>query len=195
MTESNIVYKAMEVIGRLGLKASVFKKYISLLEKEGISFQRNQQGHRIYTEDDVKALEMFIEWSRYDGMTLEGVAKKIGELKRKNEGHDSMPATESKGYDVMTLTNELLKEQEQRFTTQLQGILQQYEQKAEEREQRLLERIDRKEEYLRNSLEKRDQLFLENIRETQALKEVAAVSQETGWSKFWQFLKSFGSEK
>ncbi len=44
----------------LDVKESVFKKYVSLIEKEGPLFQKNSQGHRMFSELDVQTLETFL---------------------------------------------------------------------------------------------------------------------------------------
>ncbi|MDQ0874547.1 hypothetical protein QFZ77_003206 [Paenibacillus sp. V4I3] len=44
----------------------------------------------------------FIELSKYDGMTLESVAKMIGSTKQKNNSHDVIEEKEQ-SHDVMTL--------------------------------------------------------------------------------------------
>src|SRR4051794_31785028 len=99
-----IVYKAKEVMEKLEIKDSVFKKYISILEKEGYIIQKNQQGHRLFTDENINTLEKFIELSKYDGMTLESVAKMIGSNKQKDNSHDVIEENEQ-SYDVMTLIN------------------------------------------------------------------------------------------
>ncbi|MGG3272469.1 DUF3967 domain-containing protein [Priestia aryabhattai] len=142
---NNFVYKTGEVLKRLNLKDSVFKKYVFSLEKEGYSFQRNNLGHRLFTEEDIKALEMFLELISYDGMTIESVARKIGTANKKQiepmghdvmtgndidghdvmtendiDGHDVMTEKDASSHDAMTLMSVLLKEQEQRFVRLLQ---------------------------------------------------------------------------
>ncbi|MFL0499083.1 DUF3967 domain-containing protein [Priestia megaterium] len=204
---NNFVYKTGEVLKRLDLKDSVFKKYIFSLEKEGYTFQRNNLGHRLFTEDDIKALEMFLELISYDGMTIESVARKIGLANKKQletEGHDGVPSSGNEGHDItveddshshdaMTLMNALLKEQEQRFV----GLLQQQEQtfkneiqaiknnqtqEVHELKKILLERMDEK-----DGIEKRDEILIQVMRDVQETKKMLAVSQEKTPKKWWEF--------
>lgn len=193
---NNFVYKTGEVLKRLDLKDSVFKKYIFSLEKEGYSFQRNNLGHRLFTEDDIKALEMFLELISYDGMTIESVARKIGMANKKRlepMGHDVMPERDSSSHDAMTLMNALLKEQEQRFVrllreqeqtfkNEIQAIKNNQTQEVHELKKILLERIDEKE-----GIEKRDELLIQVMRDVQETKKMLAVSQEKTSKKWWEF--------
>lgn len=204
---NNFVYKTGEVLKRLDLKDSVFKKYIFSLEKEGYSFQRNNLGHRLFTEDDIKALEMFLELISYDGMTIESVARKIGMANKKRlepmghdvmpengiDGHDIIPERDSSSHDAMTLMNALLKEQEQRFVrllqeqeqtfkNEIQAIKNNQTQEVHELKKILLDRIDEKE-----GIEKRDELLIQVMRDVQETKKMLAVSQEKTSKKWWEF--------
>jgi DNA-binding transcriptional MerR regulator len=183
----SLIYKAKDVMDKLDLKESVFKKYIGLLEREGYVVQKNQQGHRLFTDDDIKILESFIELSKYDGMTLESVAKQIGSVK-KNEGHDAMI---DKSYDVMTLVetavSNALQKQEERFRQVLK--------QQDEFNKQLLERIDQQHSYIEGKLKERDQLLIESLREVQETKkqmiEVTAakeIEEKVRKKGFWSRL-------
>lgn len=192
----NLVYKTGEVLRKLNLKDSVFKKYISSLEKEGYVFQKNNMGHRLYTEKDIKALEMFLELISYDGMTIESVAKKIGGTYQKQSllsSHDDITLLNNKGHDAMTLMNVLLKEQEQRFVklleqqeqlfkNELLDIKNNQTQEVHELKRILIERLDE-----RDGIEKRDELLIQVMREVQETKKLVATSQEKNKKKWWEF--------
>ncbi|WRU97884.1 DUF3967 domain-containing protein (plasmid) [Priestia filamentosa] len=167
-----IVYKTNEVMNKLNLKDSVFKKYIALLEKEGYVFRRNGQGHRLYSEEDVETLGMFMELIKYDGMTLESVAKKIGS----SRGHNVTLEDKEESYDVMTLVSSLLEEQKKQFEEGTQQLL-------EQQEVRFLKKIEEIEE---KSTENRDKLLIESIRETKELKNLVLESQKKKWWEFWK---------
>ncbi|MEH6947704.1 hypothetical protein V7068_11655 [Bacillus sp. JJ634] len=181
-----IIFKSSEVMNKLNIKDSVFKKYISLLEKEGYVFQKNPQGHRLFFNQDIKALEMFMEMSKYDGVTLEMAAKKISEM----NGHDSISKEIQQPHDVMTLMTQLLeeqrityekqyKEQEQQFALKMQEVL---EQKLEEQERRLLAKIN---------IEEQRQLLKQSLEELQEVKQMIATDRENkpftfkDWVKTW----------
>lgn len=186
-----VVYKSSEVMKLLDLKESVFKKYVSLIEKEGFVFQKNSQGHRMFSELDVQTIETFIKLSRYDGVTLESVAKKVAEW-RKNKSHDGMTDKEiqehsitpsdTKGYDVMTLIDSLLQEQEQRFTSQIQQLIQQQKEITIKQDEKLnqillhLDRIDQREQ-------ERNRMIQE---EKEAQMQIAAAQEKKSW--WYRFL-------
>ncbi len=153
-----VVYKSGDVMKRLGLKESVFKKYYLALEKEGYVIQKNSSNHRVFTEDDIQTLEKFIELIKYDGMTLESVAKKIGGMK----GHNDI-TEEKQRYDVMSLITAaieerdkqhslMMKEQEQQFAVRMQEVLAQQteriEKEIEAKFNRLEDPIKRIEEHI-----------------------------------------------
>ncbi|WP_226530890.1 DUF3967 domain-containing protein [Metabacillus niabensis] len=174
-----IVYKAKEVMEKLEIKDSVFKKYISILEKEGYFIQKNQQGHRLFTDEDISTLEKFIELSKYNGMTLESVAKMIGNTKQKSNSHDVIEENKQ-SYDVMTLittaVTTALEEQAKQHSAQLQQMQEQ------------LNRIE-------SSQNDRDQKLVQSLRESQEtkkllleVKEQVAATQEkkSWWQKLWK---------
>lgn len=204
---NNFVYKTGEVLKRLDLKDSVFKKYVSSLEKEGYSFRRNNLGHRLFTEEDIKALEMFLELISYDGMTIESVARKIGTANKKQiepmghdvmtgndiDGHDVMTEKDTSSHDVMTLVNVLLKEQEQRFVrilqdqeqtfkNEIQAIKDNQSQEVYELKKTLLERMDDD-----GGTEKRDEILIQVMRDIRETKKMVAASQQESKKKWWEF--------
>lgn len=161
-----VVYKPSEIMKKFDLKESLYKKYIAALEKEGYIFQKNQHGHRFFTNEDIETLENFLDLIRYDGMTIDSVAKKIGEMK----SHDVMTLVEK----VVTVA---LETQEKHLTAR---FLQQQEQ---------LNQIETR-------VKERDQLLMQSIRESQEvkkllleMKEQIAAAKEEKKKSWWQFWK------
>lgn len=175
-----LVYKAKEVMERLKLKDSVFKKYLAILEKEGYVIQKNQQGHRLFTDKDIQTLEKFIELSKYDGMTLESVAKMIGSTKQKDKGHDSM-TEEKQGHAVMTLittaVSTALEEQAKQHSVQIQQMQEQLNRIENSQSDRDLKLT----QSLRESLEVK-KLLLEMKEQMAAAKE---KEKKSWWSKLF----------
>lgn len=128
-----VVYKSADVMKRLGLKESVFKKYYLALEKEGYVIPKNSSNHRVFSEEHIQILETFVQMIKYDGMTVESVAKQIA----KAEGH-IVTDQNKESYDVMSLVASALEKelaiQEKQMTNRMQEIL---EQRLEEQEKRL----------------------------------------------------------
>lgn len=177
-----VVYKPSEIMKKFDLKESLYKKYIAALEKEGYIFQKNRQGHRVFTAADIDALENFLELIRYDGMTIESVAKKIGEMQQ----HDGMTIPNEEGYDVMTLV-------EKAVTSALQTQEKQLTSKLENQFQHALAQLSRME----SRENERDKLLMQSIRESQEvkkllleMKEQVAAAKEEKKRSWWQVWKN-----
>lgn len=177
-----VVYKPNEVMKKFGMKESLYKKYIAALEKEGYIFQKNQQGHRLFSDEDIEALEKFVELIRYDGMTIDLVAKKIGKMK----GHDVMMEPKQESHDVMTLVEKAvsvaLEAQEKQLATKFQEQFQQTQEQLNRIETRANERDKLLMQSLRESLEVK-KLLLE-------VKEQVAAAKEDEKRSWWKRLFS-----
>jgi DNA-binding transcriptional MerR regulator len=178
-----VVYKPNEIMKKFGLKESLYKKYITALEKEGYIFQKNQQGHRIFSDEDIEILEKFLELIRYDGMTIDSVAKKIGKMK----GHDGMTEQIQDSHDVMTLV-------EKTVTVALEAQEKQLIAKFQTQFQQTQEQLNR----IETRANERDKLLMQSIRESQEVKklllevkeQVAAAQEEEKKKGF--FARLFG---
>lgn len=177
-----MIYKPAEVMEMLDLKESTYKKYILELEKAGYVVPKDGR-NRYFTQENIDALEQFIELLKYDGITIAQASKKIAEM----YGSEVM-TEEPKGYDVMSLVNEAvstaLEHQQKLFNEQMQQLLQQQEQKMIEREnvrdQKALER---------------DKLLMQSLKETLEVKKMlqdakeeaaATTTQQKPWYQFWK---------
>ena len=184
-----IVYKPSEVMTQLDIKESLYKKYIAALEKDGgYVFQKNQQGHRIFTAEDIQTLEKFMELIKYDGMTIEKVAKKIGEMIG-HDGHDAISKEQPNSYDVMALVEQAvssaLKVQEKQIHDVMTAIAIQNNELKEQ-----LKRIEDKHDkvFVQSLRESQDhkKLMVEEVK-TQVKSEIAAAKEEK--KKWWKFGK------
>lgn len=183
-----MVMKVPDMAKRLDLKESAFKKYTILIERQGYLVNRNQQGHRLFTTEDIEIFEKFIELARFDGLTLENAAKMVVDglptEKRKNSNHDVI-AAENEGHNVMTLITTLLSEQEKQLT-----------QKFDLQKQEMKEQLDRMEKN-QNALlleirDKLDHQQKESEPATSIVEEIVKkeeVVPEAPKKKFYQFWK------
>ena len=187
-----IIYKPSDVMKQLDIKESLYKKYIAALEKDGgYVFQKNQQGHRIFTAEDIQTLEKFMELIKYDGMTIEKVAKKIGEMIG-HDGHDAISKEQPNkpnSYDVMALVEQAVSSALNTQEKQLHDVMTTITNQNNE----LKEQFKRIED-------KQDKVFVQSLRESQENKklmldeikiqvksEIAAAKEEK--KKWWQFRK------
>ena len=155
-----LIYKTKDVMEKLEIKDSVFKKYISILEKEGYIIQKNQQGHRIFTSEDITTLERFMELSKYDGMTLESVAKMLGSTKQQSNGHAVIEKKEE-SHDVMTL-----------ITTAVTTALEKQAKQHSAQLQQMQEQLNRME----SSQNDRDLKLIQSLRESQETKKMLNIN-------------------
>jgi DNA-binding transcriptional MerR regulator len=169
-----IVYKPSDIMQRLGIKESLYKKYIAALEDGGYTFQRNQQGHRIFTDNDIQTLETFMDLIKYDGMTIEKVAKQIGKM----SSHAGTTEEKQDSHDVMSLV-------EQAVTTALKAQGNQIHD--------VMAQNNELKGQLKRMEEKHDRLFMESVRELQEAKKIMlevqaqiAYTKEKKWWKFWK---------
>lgn len=72
------VMSPSEVSKKLGIQPSTLRKYCLLLEQHGITFERNANNSRKYTEDSVIALQKFITLLSRGDMTVESAASIVG---------------------------------------------------------------------------------------------------------------------
>lgn len=164
-----LIYKPSEIMKRFNLKESVYKKYIAALEKEGYLFEKNQQGHRFFSERDIKTFERFLELIRYDGMTIETVAKEIGKL----NSHNDMPQGEKEGYNVITLVENTVKAA---LENQGRQLVEKFNSQYKETQEQLT-RIETR-------AQERDKILMESIRESQEVKKILLeVKQEIAAAK------------
>jgi DNA-binding transcriptional MerR regulator len=169
---------------RFDLKESLYKKYILALEKEGYVIRKNQQGHRFFTDEDIKTLEAFIKMIKYAGMTIESVAKKIGEMK----GHDGTTEQKQGSHDVMSLVeitiNTALEKQGQELSNKRSAEIQELTNQIKFLENQVINQIEAsKSEQLRASMETKKQLNEAKEEILLAIKEQAAAKKK--WWKFW----------
>lgn len=173
-----MIYQPKEVMEKLGFKDGVYKKYIKALEDEGYEFHKNDRGHRIFTEDDLKTLETFVELIQYDGMTIEKVAKEIGKIK----GHS---VTADSSHDVMALVDKAVEAalitQERRILEELSPPIKELQKSFDKEHERLKE--------LSNKLEASEVARLRDSMEAKkmqneilsAVQELAATKKKKWW--------------
>ncbi|HWO96292.1 MAG TPA: DUF3967 domain-containing protein [Bacillus sp. (in: firmicutes)] len=181
-----LVYKTSDAAEALNLKESVFKKYIFLLEAEGYSIPRNSSGHRVFSKKDLHTVEMLIEYSKYDGITLEKAAKEIVKRLTSDDGHnqhDVMTHENQDEYNVMTLIkSELIREIRNSTVQEIKELmLEQQKGTVTELKQFFIEqqqKIDSREKELKKEIAERDQHLQEVLKELKEIKEQLATTQE-----------------
>jgi len=100
-------YSPEEIAGVLKVKNSTLRKYALLLEGEGITYQKNEQGHRYYSDTDLIALQKFISFKDSGAMTLKESAEAVflwskgSDIAELDTSYEAV-ASDIERYDVLT---------------------------------------------------------------------------------------------
>ena len=70
-------YTIPQAARALALKEPTFRKYYMLIEKKGYLFSRTQQGHVMFTEDNLRMIKNILDEKNKPRVTLEGAIQKI----------------------------------------------------------------------------------------------------------------------
>lgn len=154
-----IKLSSKDVAKRIGIEPVTLRKYSSMLEEQGYSFNKDSKGWRIYSEDDVKALEYLYTMTKINGHSLDEAVQHIAGIYRSNL---SIANTDISLQQENPLT-ELIKQQEE-FNRNILERLERFEQRQSERDQNLLTAL----------------------RESQETKKMLAASQQKKWWEFWK---------
>ncbi|WP_420977389.1 DUF3967 domain-containing protein [Bacillus vallismortis] len=156
--DMGVKLSSKDVAKRLGIEPVTVRKYSSMLEDQGYSFNKDSKGWRLYSEDDVKALEYLCTMTKINGHSLDEAVKHIAGLYRSNL---SISNTDTPLQDNPLV--EFMKRQED-FNRRMAERMEQFEKRQQERHETLTAA-------LRESLE------------TQKM--IAATKQKKWW-KFWK---------
>nr|MDH3091800.1 MerR family transcriptional regulator [Bacillus velezensis] len=80
--DMGVKLSSKDVAKHLGIEPVTVRKYASMLEEQGYSFNKDSKGWRLYTEDDVKTLEYLCTMTKINGHSLDETVKHIASLYR-----------------------------------------------------------------------------------------------------------------
>lgn len=183
MNKMEKAYWNHEVAKYLDIGESTLRKWCIELEKNGYIFIKGAKDSRAFTDHDLKALDYFKKLTKVEKHTLNQASLAvIAKYKRKGENEGAPLAMDDNNRSVEDLEekiNELLQSQKELIN---------YQEKQEEFNKTLLKMLEKQDRYIKESLDKRDKLLIENIRKAQ--EEKAAAIEETQKKKSkWQQLK------
>ncbi|WP_381658169.1 MerR family transcriptional regulator, partial [Streptomyces lydicus] len=78
--DMGVKLSSKDVAKHLGIEPVTVRKYASMLEEQGYSFNKDSKGWRLYTEDDVKTLEYLCTMTKINGHSLDETVKHIASL-------------------------------------------------------------------------------------------------------------------
>ena len=151
-------YSSKEVAKRLSIEPVTVRKYSQLLEKQGVSFKKDEKDWRYYSEDDIAFLEYICNMKAM-GKSLDESVKHVASLYQARLSI-SKPDTTLQGQNILF---EFIKSQNE-FNKTILERLEVQEQKQKERDENLLL-------VLRESLE---------------VKQLIAATKEKRWWEFWK---------
>ncbi|MFJ5625626.1 DUF3967 domain-containing protein [Peribacillus loiseleuriae] len=176
MEEFEKAYTPKEMSLTLDIGDSTLRKWAIALEKSGYEFIRIDNNRR-FVDTDVVTLRHFKELVQVHGMQLNNAAMVVidrfgkGPLQKRT---GIVPAeTEKNERDLDRSDNEVvtkllnyIEKQEERFK------------KQEDFNEKLIERLDQQQAYIENSVKRRDELLMQNMRESQENKKLLLAAQE-----------------
>lgn len=157
--ESKRRYASGEIAKRILVEPVTVRKYSQMLEEKGYVFEKDNKGHRRYSETDLTALQHLITL-RQGGLSVEESIEKIAELYKLNL--------------AILRTDMPLQQEESPLLTFLK--------RQEEFNQKILERFEVQEK--RQS--ERDENLMKALRETQEVKKQIAAASQKKWWQFWR---------
>ncbi len=161
-------YSTKDIANIVGIATPTVRKYAQALEKAGYTFIKNDQGFRIFSDNDVQIFERIKEMSNDTGMPVDRIASMLVS-EQKNDTSDPI-RIES---EVATpLENELKMIDE----SDIGRIDRQYEALLKEI-QELKQMVIAQQKYIDERLNKRDEMLLKSIRALQEQKR--AMIEET----------------
>jgi hypothetical protein len=162
-------YSPKEMSVTLDIGDSTLRKWCLALEKNGYKFFRNEQDKRIFVEADLVILRHFQNLVKQHNMQLDNAAMLV--VDRFGKG----------AFEVSTDIVLAEKEEEQRDLMRSNEVIEKLMSHIEKQEQfnrELIDRLDKQEKYIEESLNHRDELLLNSIKEARETRQLIAAAQE-----------------
>lgn len=150
-----------------------------MLEEAGYTFHKNEFGHRAFFNNDVVALNRFIEIKNHPDMTLKQACDAVVMWVKGNN------VTE---HDITDTTK---KQQHNDRYTELLNQFGEFKQQQHDFNKELLHQLQKQQDYIKDSLTKRDQKLMDALKESQKTQKLIAAAQEEEknqrkrWWKWW----------
>lgn len=167
-------YSPKEISLTLDVGDSTLRKWCIALEKNGYEFIRNDQNNRVFVDADVVTLRHFKELVQNHSMQLSNAAMLV--IDRFGKG----PLQPRTGVVPVEITRDSNRS-ENEILTKLQTFIEQQEErysKLEEFNKELIKRLDDQQNYIEERLNKRDELLMQSIRESQETKQLLLATKE-----------------
>ncbi|WP_170958677.1 DUF3967 domain-containing protein [Bacillus wiedmannii] len=167
----------------LGMSPSTVKKYYLLVEQHGYRFKRSQEGHVLFTENDIQLFKKLIQVKNQKGMTLpKAVEQVISSITDVTVITDEVMTSTTDITSITGMTEDISQIKEI-ILKQNQMLMAQQEQINS-----LLSEQQQSKKLIESNSSKRDELLMQSIRETQEVKKMLAAATQESKKKWWQKL-------
>ena len=201
MNNNNIgkEYGTKDIANMVDIAESTVRKYAQVLEKAGYRFIKNENGFRIYTDNDVFVFNEVKNLSKKNAMPVERIAKMIvfnQKQKIRDEAEsdtlEKIQSNQQESSDIAQYDNRFNKLMDQLDKLNMIEDIVKELQEIKEVNRQLTERVQEQEKFIKESLEKRDRQLMESLNHAlefrQARIEAAIAEKETQKGFFSRFL-------
>ena len=199
-------YGTKDIANMVDIAESTVRKYAQALEKAGYRFIKNENGFRIYTENDVFVFNEIKNLSKKNAMPVERIAKMIvfnQKQKIRDEAESDtlkkIQLNQQESSDIVQYDNRFNKLMNQLDKLNMIEDIVKELQELKEVNRQLTERVQEQEKFIKESLEKRDRQLMESLNHAlefrQARIEAAIAEKETQKGFFSRFLSKKGKGK
>lgn len=208
MNNNNIgkEYGTKDIANMVDIAESTVRKYAQALEKAGYRFIKNENGFRIYTDNDVFVFNEVKNLSKKNAMPVERIAKMIvfnQKQKIRDEAEsdtlEKIQSNQQESSDIAQYDNRFNKLMDQLDKLNMIEDIVKELQEIKEVNRQLTERVQEQEKFIKESLEKRDRQLMESLNYAlefrQARIEAAIAEKETQKGFFSRFLSKKGKGK
>lgn len=171
MPKSNILMGPTDVCTLLSIKESTLRKYAILLKDAGYQFYVNEKGQRGYFSNDVIVLKRLIEIKNSRDMTLEKAVDAV------------MAWVEQSDVSLRVMKENDKNERYDEDITCLKDMIN----KQNELLEKLVAQIEQQQKYIDERLNKRDEMLMESLRQSQETKMLILAAKEEQKKKKWLF--------
>ncbi|MEK4222377.1 hypothetical protein N1I86_10350 [Bacillus sp. FSL W8-0116] len=163
-------YGTKDIANMVDIAESTVRKYAQALEKAGYRFIKNENGFRIYTENDVFVFNEVKNLSKKNAMPVERIAKMIvfnQKQKIRDEAESDtlkkIQLNQQESSDIVQYDNRFNKLMNQLDKLNMIEDIVKELQELKEVNRQLTERVQEQEKFIKESLEKRDRQLMESL--------------------------------
>jgi hypothetical protein len=189
-------YSSKDISLSLNIGDSTLRKWCLALEEQHYQFYRTDQNKRMFTEKDIIVLKHFQVLVKDKNMSMNNAALIVTsrfqkevfsdetDVEQLEEEMNIVPVIRSQGeliQELVTRVGTMKEQQEQHMkmnTDLIQSLIEQQTKEIIEANRALVQKMDEQQKYIEERLNKRDELLLQSIRESQETKKLLLAAQE-----------------